>query len=166
MTIDIKDEIKKRLRYEPDTGLLYWTEATNKQFRNKVAGAVNKRGHVHINCKGKQMQAHRIAWLLTYGEWPKNGIEHIDKNPRNNRIANLRDIDKCSIEQNNDKPLSNNKTKLLGVSRFHKKWRAQIQFDGFHKYLGSFDTPEMAHEAYMEAKKKYHYGWLKKEGVE
>lgn len=34
---------------------------------------------------------HRMVWFWVYGKWPKGQIDHVDENPLNNRIENLRD---------------------------------------------------------------------------
>lgn len=36
------------------------------------------------------------------------------------------------------------------------RWIAQIQTNGARKYLGLHDTPELAHAAYLEAKRELH----------
>ena len=86
--MDIKDELKQMLRYEPDTGFLYWTDAAHKSVRNKVAGTLN-RGYIIVMFKGQFFKAHRIAWLLTHGDWPKQSIDHIDGDKSNNKLENL-----------------------------------------------------------------------------
>lgn len=43
------------------------------------------------------------------------------------------------------------KTGLKGVHVSGKKWRSMIERGGKRYYLGTFDTPELAHAAYLEA---------------
>ncbi|MDD0156969.1 HNH endonuclease signature motif containing protein, partial [Shigella flexneri] len=57
----------------------------------KVAGTISY-GYNAINIDGVRYFAHRLAWLYVYGEWPKQEIDHIDRNRRNNAISNLRDV--------------------------------------------------------------------------
>ena len=62
--------------------------------------------------------------------------------------------------QNQRKAQKRNQTRLLGVS-WHKgrsMWQAGIRYQGKFKYLGLFTTPEEAHQAYIEAKRKLHEG--------
>ena len=80
----------------------------------------------------------------------ENMIDHIDGNPYNNRIDNLRLV---THQQNQF-----NQTKKRGYcwEKRYKKWRAYIKLDGKLKHLGYFETEQDAHEAYLKAKKIYH----------
>lgn len=87
-------------------------------------------------------------------------IDHINGDGLNNRRANLRSVSNAVNAQNQRKPKSNNKNGFLGVS-WHKqsgKWEAKIGTDGKRKYLGLFDDPSIAHEAYLTAKRNLHEG--------
>lgn len=87
-------------------------EAGHKQF-------MVKRGNVphciRIQIKGKSFQVHRIIWILVNGEIP-NGyvIDHIDGNPFNNKISNLRCI-KSGHNTQNAKRRKDNSTGKTGV---------------------------------------------------
>jgi hypothetical protein len=58
----------------------------------KQAGYVDGQGYISVGYKGKILAAHRLAWILYYGEWPKFEIDHINRNRSDNRIENLRDV--------------------------------------------------------------------------
>lgn len=82
--------------------------------------------------------------------------DHKNGNTLDNRRANLRVADKYQNARNVKRPI-NNKHGHKGVS-FHrktKKWQAEIHVNGKKKYLGLFETPEKAHDAYCEAATKY-----------
>ena len=122
------------------------------------AGAVRPRdGYIQIAIRRKMYQAHRLAWLYVHGEWPRHQIDHINGNPADNRICNLRDVTQFENMQNLHGPLSRNKSGLLGVSRFldYDLWRSRIMVNGkqTNKY---FKTKELAHEAYLKAKAELH----------
>ena len=101
---------------------------------------------------------HRIAWLYVYGCWPNNHIDHINGNPDDNSIENLRDVSRKVNLQNMRKATKSSKTGILGVSESAGRFRASIRIDGKAKYLGSFDDAKTAHAAYIDAKRKYHEG--------
>ena len=82
-------------------------------------------------------------------------VDHIDGNKLNNQKNNLR---ACTVAQNsrNSRKRARNKSGFKGVSRKNSRWSVQISIDGKSRRIGSFDTPEEAHEAYKAAAIKYH----------
>lgn len=149
--MNIENELKQMLRYEPDTGLLFWTDAAHKSVRGKRAGTFN-RGYILVMYKSKFYKAHRLAWLLTHGSWPKEMIDHIDGDPSNNKLNNLRDVCNHVNQCNRHKARMDSKSGLIGASPYRNKWRSQIKRNGIIKYLGVFNTAQEAHEAYKKEK--------------
>ena len=157
------EELRRVLDYSPETGEFRWKVAfaNNRIKAGSLAGNVNKsNGRLQVKFQGKNYLSHRLAWLLTYGKWPDEVIDHIDGDPLNNRLANLRDVTSFVNSQNQRKPMSNNKSGYLGVcwDRSNNKFKAQIGLDGKLKQLGYFLTPEEAHDVYLAAKRKFHDG--------
>lgn len=113
---------------------------------------------MHIGIDGQLYLGHRLVWLITTGAWPKDEIDHIDGDRRNNRAANLRDVSMAGNAQNRNRPQGKNP--YLGVSWDceTKKWRAGIRLNGRRMHLGRFDDPAEAHRAYLAAKAKLHIG--------
>jgi hypothetical protein len=151
--------IKEMLDYNPDTGVFRWRISTNRRIKiGSIAGAKNWNSYLIIPLKGKRYRAHRLAWMYSYGTWPVYDIDHINGNPSDNRLSNLRDVTTAHNIQNQTKPHKRNKCGLLGVS-WHtagKCWRTRICTNGVQILIGYFNTPEEAHQAYLDAKKKYH----------
>jgi hypothetical protein len=147
------------LRYDADTGLLYWTVHIYRIKKpGDLAGHMNKRGYIEIRYNRTTYQAHRLAWYLHTGEDPGElQVEHIDTNRTNNRITNLR----LATAQDNAQNQSKRKdtTSLYkGVSYYKKsnKWQSQIRANGESIYLGYFDTEIEAHAAYCKAAVELH----------
>ena len=101
-------------------------------------------------------KVHRLVYWLHNPDWDifnnhrDNVIDHIDGNPRNNKIENLRVV----THQENQW----NQVRAKGCS-FRKdagKWTAQIKVEKKMKHLGYFELEEDAHQAYLDAKKIYH----------
>lgn len=152
------DQLKDALHYEPETGIFTWRIRPSKSILpGMVAGCTEKRiGYITIGLLKRIYKAHRLAWLYTYGEWPKGLIDHINGDKADNRIANLRDVFADGNSQNIRKPNRRNKSGFMGVIFFQKKWRASITVSGKTKWLGDYATPEEAHQVYLTAKRKYH----------
>lgn len=146
------DKIRDALRYDAYTGSLFWKIDRGNRFRaGQEAGHLHD-GYVVIGFNRKYYKAHRLAWLLTYGEWPSQDIDHINRNSADNRIINLRE---CSPSQNqaNRNGNRNNSTGHRGVT-FHKrlgKFQAAIRVNRKPIHLGTFDTALEASAAYTAA---------------
>jgi hypothetical protein len=151
-----KDELKELLSYDKDTGVFVWIKPRQGVRTGVAIGTSNGLGYLRIRFKGKSYYAHRLAWLYMYGYMPKQ-IDHINGNPSDNRISNLRE---CNQTQNmcNKKVSSANKSGVKGVSyAMHaKKWKVQIQLNGKNKHIGYFDDFEFATLVADEARNKYH----------
>lgn len=141
------NSIKKSLNYNPETGIFTWKLDKN-QFAKKgsIAGCYDKDGYLIIKC-GKTYKAHRLAWLYTYGEWPKGQIDHINGVRDDNRIENLREV---TNRQNCQNWGIHREGSLVGA-QYHKasrKWRSRIYYKGINYYLGLYITKEEAYNAY------------------
>ena len=156
----LANEAKRRLSYDPTTGVMVWIAPRCKRFIGQEAGYVNKQGYLSIKIQEHLIQGHRVAWLLHHGEWPKYDIDHINGIRTDNRIENLRDVPRRVNRENLRRPMPKNKCGFLGVTKniHSRRWAAKITVSGEVISLGSFDTPELAHAAYLEAKRSLHEG--------
>lgn len=105
-------------------------------------------GYCHFPFKGKYLYYHRVIWELTYGKIPENmEIDHINGNRIDNRIENLRLVDRKTNCQNKK---IHRDGRLYGCHFFKQrnKWRADCTINGRRFYLGLYDTEEDAHRAY------------------
>ena len=147
--------------YCPETGDLIWRVDRVTGFggtiskAGDVAGCKDGRGYVVVKTGGKRYYAHRVAWLLHYGEEAPQHIDHINGDKSDNRLCNLRAAtpsqNRCNV-RSAAKPASGFK----GVVRHYNRFASYIRVQGEKKYLGVFDTPEQAHAAYAAAAEKYH----------
>lgn len=149
--------VRSILSYEPETGNFIWLVGrdNNPPKIGDIAGHRNTRGYINIKILGKQYMGHRLAWFYTHSEWPNGQVDHINGNPSDNRILNLR-IATPAQNRANAKLSRNNKIGLKGVSRSKKKWIAMIYRDYKPIILGRFDTPQEAHRAYVAAAHELH----------
>lgn len=150
--------LRQRLRYEPETGLLYWRENTNFSMRwnskypGRVAGLVNPRGYRRVCIDYKVYNAHRIIWAMCHNEWPDGEIDHINGDKEDNRIHNLRVVNRV-VNSRNLSIASNNTSGATGVSwhKQRKKWTVRIKANGHYHYLGLFSDFDEAVKARKKA---------------
>jgi hypothetical protein len=161
------NESLQNLSAERLRGLLYYNPLTGefmrirRRGRTKIGerpGHTDEHGYSQIFVDGFRYKAHRLAWLYVHGVFPVGFIDHINGNKSDNRIANLRDADALINVQNLHGPKGRNASGFLGVSRKRDRWRASIRANGKQLNLGSFDTPELAYESYVRAKRELHQG--------
>ncbi|EBW5988281.1 HNH endonuclease [Escherichia coli] len=135
-------------RYED--GLLFWRIKPARWMRaGDKAGGKTKSGHCIVSINGKREYVHRVVWEIHHGEIPEGMvIDHINGNPSDNRIENLRCVSQ-QINLLNKRKQKNNTSGITGVG-FHKqrgKWRATFM----NEYLGSFGSFVDACEARIVA---------------
>lgn len=152
------DRLREVLVYEPDTGLLRWRLTLGARAKaGDRAGSRCGHGYVAVGLDGiRSVPAHRIAWALTHGSWPSIEVDHINGDRADNRLSNLRLATTAENHQNMRRARRDNTTGVLGVSRSGDRYRAQIQVAGRKHWLGEHATPEQAHAAYVDAKRRLH----------
>ena len=155
-------ELKKVLKYDPETGIFTWRkENCSPLCRFKegfVAGGLDKYGYIVIRINNKGYRSHRLAFLYMNGELPEDSVDHINGVKNDNRWANLRECTYSENNQNQRNPKNSNTSGYLGVY-WHKrdrKWRASIRHLGKNLHIGNFDDPLDAHKAYLDKKRQFH----------
>lgn len=158
------DEIRAVIDYCHETGVMTWRCDMGKRRvkAGDIAGCITRRyswPEYVIGYKGRIYRAHRLAWLHYYGEWPATILDHINCNPLDNSIRNLRE---CTQRQNlaNTRLRKTNTTGRKGVSfdKSRNLYSARIRMpDGRRKTLGRFASLDDAAQAY-EAEFMAQYG--------
>lgn len=147
----------------------------NAMFAGKVAGRVRYHSRNHAKNFSQKIKAwqisfldprtgrsspvvavHRLVWLFENGYWPKQMIDHINGDPTDNRIENLRYTD-VKRNSRNQSMYRTNKSGYTGVYYDKKagKWCACIGVDRKSVHLGLFTDKEAAIEARKLAEKQY-----------
>lgn len=160
-----QERVKELLNYDPITGIFTWKVNVSSTGRaGNVAGSDNGAGYLLIRVDKRLYLAHRLAALYMEGQFPPALIDHLDMNKSNNRWANLRHATKAENAQNKLKAQANNALSgLLGVywNAVNKQWGAKVNFNRKQHHAGFFETPELAHAAYVKLKRELHpFGML------
>ena len=115
-------------------------------------------GYIQLGYKKRMYKAHRIIWAIVYGVFPDGHVDHINGNRADNRLNNLRTATHQQNVHNRCKPAKTNQSGYLGVcwNKRASKWQAGIHVNGKSVYIGIFNTPQEAHEAYLNFKKVLH----------
>lgn len=167
-TAEILNEL---LRYEPDTGFLFWRKrpieffsdgvrtaehnqnAWNARYAEKQGfTAIGRDGYLRGRVFAKLYLAHRVIWCIKTGDWPNSQIDHINHDRADNRFENLREATN-SQNSKNLSIFSNNTSGHTGVSfdKSTNKWRARIGLERKLTFLGYFENLDEAVAARKEA---------------
>lgn len=150
--------LKELLNYDPETGIFVWKINKANIFAGTVAGRNRPDGYIVITIDKKKYYAHRLAFLYMEGYIPENMVDHIDRNPSNNKWDNLREV-RMTCNAHNCNLSKRNKSGINGVrwKNSRNKWIADIRANDKNIYLGYFNTKLDAAKARWEAEKKYGY---------
>lgn len=165
--------LKECYRYDPNSGKVFYIRRPSSHFTRKhhktrwdkkVGEEVGKdfgkgylRARIWYQKKAYNFSVARLAYILMTGHHPLWEIDHINKNRKDNRWENLRDVPRWINAVNKDKR-PNTSSKYIGVS-FHKgkkKWKAAL------KHNGSYQVIECKTE--VEAARAYNKMALKARG--
>ena len=150
------DSVASLLEYRPATGELLLRTPTKRRVAGASACRLDTKGYLRVRICGKDYKAHRIAWLLAYGEWPTGILDHINGDPADNRLCNLRIVSIAENGQNRKRAMRNNRTGLLGVSPVKGGFVAQIKAGTTKLRSRIFQTAAEAHAEYLRMKQEHH----------
>ena len=153
--------LREMFAYDPETGEFLRRKNSGKG-KQGFSGTVGANGYLYTCVGSKSHLIHRLIWMYVLGDFPRGTIDHINGDRTDNKWSNLRDVDRATNSQNERKARPTNKLGVMGVHRRADtgKFAAAITDPVQAKTvnLGSFDTAEEAHAAYVQAKRKLHPG--------
>jgi len=138
MTLIDHDTALRLYDYDGNTGILSWKIKHSNSIKiGQQVGSITHKGYLRTEYKGITYGVHRLIWLWVYGEWPNDQIDHINRDVRDNRIKNLRDVN-CSTNCLNQRIPKNNTSGVKGVSKLGDKWEIKVSRNGKRKRVGIF----------------------------
>jgi len=135
-----QQEIHYFIDYDPTTGICRWKNPLSPRVhKGDIIGCANKSGHLRIVLNNQHYLLHRIIWLYYYGVFPTYNLDHINQNPSDNRIDNLREATKQCNARNCPNP-KNNTSGVKGVvwNKANNNWRVGMHVNWKHINLGSY----------------------------
>ena len=142
--------------FEYRDGVLYWKVRTSNRVRVGYPVGSLEQGYLKTSVLGQRMLVHRIIFLIHHGYLP-DIVDHVDCNPLNNCIDNLRAATN-NQNKHNGKMRVNNTSGVKGVywNNQKGKWQAQICVDGRTRNLGRYDLLSEAESVVKAARADLH----------
>jgi len=136
-----------------DGGLIRMERTSARALVGDEAGCLKSDGYCQISVDGRLYKRHRLIFFMFNGYWPKNDIDHINRDRSDDRIENLREATRSQNHRNSER-YENAKGYCFHKRR--RKWHAQIRVNGKSIHLGYHDTEPEAEAAFIAARIQYH----------
>ncbi|MDA9581152.1 HNH endonuclease [Luminiphilus sp.] len=156
-TLPSRERLKELFTYDMGAGEFYWKEPRGGRTVGRLAGTLNKSGYRHIVIDSTSYLAHRLAWMRCHNQDPGDmQVDHIDGNPSNNHIGNLRLVYSAGNQRNAS--ISRHNTSGFNGVHWHKaagKWAATMHVGGKVNHLGTFTSKDDAIAARQAANERH-----------
>jgi hypothetical protein len=131
--------------FEYRDGELYWKVAYSRRIKvGEKAGTVRNK-YKAIEFSGRKFYTHRVIYEMFFGEIENNlQIDHIDRNPLNNHIENLRLVNNSENQSNQSFKGNTSGHKYITWNKTHRKWHLQFRINGKNYNFGYFEDLELA----------------------
>jgi hypothetical protein len=145
MTKDYAAERELLAMLRIEDGVAYWRESPGPSAAvGSRAGNIKPRGYVSIGFRGQYFQLHRLVFLARHGHLPAE-IDHIDGNPANNRVENLRPVTRTQNLWNSRRRNANTSgVKNVSWCARDRRWIVQLRSGGRLAYVARFSSLDEA----------------------
>jgi hypothetical protein len=144
--------------YDPESGSFFWMKDKGRAKAGSQVGWVDEFGYRRTKFGGRMAFLHAVAWEITHGPRPDGfEIDHIDGNPSNNAIANLRLATKAeNLHNTGIRKTNTSGVKGVNWSKHHGKYQVQVMLDRKKLHGGYFTDIQQAEAAARALREKAH----------
>lgn len=152
--------LRELLIYQPETGQLHNAVRRGRAQKGQLVTLHTSDGYLRVTVLRRTLLAHRVAWAMHYGEWPKGELDHVNGVRDDNRIDNLREATSQENSMNRGK-YRNNTSGYKGVTwdASRSKWLVAVSKGGKREHVGRYDDLEVAVCAYKTRARILHGGF-------
>ena len=142
--------------FEYNNGELLWKKSRKGVSAGAILGCDNGRGYKTTKIDGVRYRVHRLIFMMFNGYMPET-VDHINRNPADNRIENLRAASRSQNQQNRTKPITGiNPVKNVYFEKSSSKWRVCFNVNGKKRSFGYYADLELAELVATEARNNLH----------
>lgn len=139
------ERIRTKYRIDVEAGRAYNSEGE--------VGSTIGEGYVYLWTPIGVLKRANLVWWAATGEWPKQQLDHINRDRNDDKISNLKE----STDRENNANREKEKPSGLPLGVYYRPelvgrpYNAKVRIGGKNKFLGNFATPEQASQAYKDA---------------
>ena len=133
------DQINFRAEFKYDQGVLIRLKTNKPAYIYYKVKKRDVRPYGLVVSDGRRYAVHRVVWAVVYGEWPQHGLDHVNRDTRDNRIENLR-LATPSENSRNKSKATNNTSGHNGIDWNQDKWRVRVGTT----FGGRYDSLDLA----------------------
>lgn len=137
--------IRDYLSYDSETGFFVWIKIPYRSKVNLFKPIIihRRNGYLSVQFAGYRYPTHVLAWWFYYNEFPNGEIDHINGIRGDNRISNLRIVNRSENCRN---CVRHREGKHVGIywSKKYSRYESRYLINNEWKFLGYYDSVEEA----------------------
>ena len=124
--------------FQYHTGQLLWIKTMgSRAIKGGIAGYIDQDGYSRTKVGKNLYLTHRLIWLYKKGYFPENDIDHINRDPNDNRIENLREVSRqCNLRNCGNSKNNSSGVNGIYLSKRDYFWIASIGINYKTYHLG------------------------------